>query len=63
MTTSLAATWQSDNAQREIVATLRLAERYLAHPDVQAIPFALPASVPLERIRAVLAEIDKEVTR
>jgi hypothetical protein len=36
-------------------ALLALALRYLEHPDVQAIPFALPAAAVAERIRTALA--------
>jgi hypothetical protein len=32
---------------------LKLALKYLEHPDVQAIPFALPASAVAERIRGL----------
>jgi hypothetical protein len=34
---------------------LRLAIRYLDHPDVQTIPFALHAEIPANRARAALA--------
>ena len=42
----------------ELVAALTLACRYLEHPDVQAIPFAMNASAPLERARAILRQIE-----
>ncbi len=40
--------------RNELLDALRLAVRYLEHPDVQSIPFALPASAPLERARAAI---------
>lgn len=42
-----------------LLEVLRLVEMYLEHPDVQAIPFALPASVPLKKVQFALG---KEVT-
>ena len=44
---------------RELVAALELAIRYIEH--LQAIPFALHASRPVERARAALAKA-KEIT-
>jgi len=41
-------------AAPEMVKALQLAMRYLEHPDVQAMPFALSAKVPLERAQAAL---------
>lgn len=43
------------NAHQNLLEALTLAIRYLEHPDVQALPFALPASVPLEKARAAVA--------
>ena len=43
-------------AAPELLAALQLALRYLEHPDVQAIPFALHASVPAERARRAIAK-------
>lgn len=42
--------------QNELVALLELALRYISHPEVQAIPFALPASAVQERIEEALAK-------
>ena len=39
----------------EIVEVLRQAEEYLRHPDIQAIPFALSAAVPLANVRKLKA--------
>ena len=39
----------------EIVRVLRQAEEYLGHPDVQSIPFALSAAVPLANVRELIA--------
>jgi len=46
----------------EMLEALKLAKRYLEHPDVQAIPFALNASVPLSRIVNVIAKAEGETT-
>lgn len=42
---------------RTLTALLELALRYISHPDVQAIPFALPASTVQERIEEALAAV------
>jgi hypothetical protein len=42
------------NAHEGSVKALELAEQYLRHPDVQAIPFALSASRPLAVVRSAL---------
>ena len=39
---------------KELSASLELAIRYLEHPDVQAMPFALHPSAVVERAKAVL---------
>jgi hypothetical protein len=41
-----------------MLAALKLAVRYLEHPDVQAIPFALSASVLLEQALAIIARVE-----
>lgn len=43
----------------EVLTVLRQAEEYLKHPDVQAIPFALPASIPLMNVRKLIVELEK----
>src|SRR3972149_1076631 len=43
-------------AAPEMWAALVLAEQYLRHPDIQAMPFALPASAAHERVCAALAK-------
>ena len=45
-------------AAPDMLAALQLALRYLEHPDVQAMPFALPASVPAGRVRAAIAKAE-----
>lgn len=47
-------------AHDSLMAALELAIHYLKHPDVQAIPFALPASAALERAQAALAKAIEE---
>ena len=42
--------------EQEYDALLELALKYLEHPDVQAIPFALPASAVAARIREARAK-------
>ena len=42
----------------ELAALLTLTLRYLEHPDVQALPFAMSSAIPAARIRAVLARIE-----
>ena len=44
-------------ATDEIVRVLRQAEEYLRHPDVQAIPFALGAGVPLANVRELIVAL------
>ncbi len=44
--------------QVEIVDVLRQAEEYLRHPDVQAIPFAPSAAVPLANVRELIAVLE-----
>lgn len=46
---------ETQSTLKAAVAVLELALRYISHPDVQAIPFALPASCVQERIEEVLA--------
>ena len=41
----------------EIIAALKLAARYLEHPDVQALPFALPSSTVAQRIKELVARL------
>lgn len=43
-------------AATDMYAELELALRYLDHPDVRALPFALPAEAAAERCRAALAK-------
>ena len=45
--------------KEEIVRVLRQTEEYLRHPDVQAIPFALSAAVPLANVRELIAALTK----
>lgn len=45
-------------AAPELLEALRLALRYLDHPEVQAIPFALPATAAIERARAAIAKAE-----
>ena len=42
----------------DLLEALKLAVRYLEHPDVQRIPFALHASAPLERARAAIEKAE-----
>lgn len=42
--------------------TLRLALKYLEHPDVQSMPFALPAAAAAERVREAIADSSKSQT-
>ena len=42
----------------ELLAAARVALQYLDHPDVQVIPFALPASGVAERLRKAIFEVD-----
>jgi len=52
----------SDN-NKEIVATLNLALRYLEHPDVRAIPFALHVDAVIQRVRGVLKKLQDTKTK
>lgn len=38
---------------------LRTIRQYLAHPDVQAMPFALPASNPLRALDAIIEQAER----
>ena len=40
--------------RKRLIGVLQLAVKYLDHPDVQAIPFALPAKVVAERAHDAL---------
>ena len=42
----------------ELLGALRVAVQYLVHPDVQAMPFALPASGAANRASNVIADIE-----
>lgn len=42
----------------ELLELLKLAVRYLEHPDVQALQFALPASAIVERCNAAIAKAE-----
>jgi hypothetical protein len=48
------------NAQQ--LEALRTIRQYLAHPDVQAMPFALPASNPLRALDAIIEQGEQEQT-
>ena len=50
------------NSHDELVAELKLALRYLEHPDVQAIPFAMRASTVADRIHRTLAKLEGELS-
>ncbi|MCH7631461.1 MAG: hypothetical protein IIC07_06200, partial [Proteobacteria bacterium] len=50
---------QAEEDKCILLDALRLAVRYLEHPDVQSIPFALPASAPLERARAAIEKAER----
>ena len=43
----------------DLLAALKLAVRYLKHPDVQAIPFAAPVGVAVDRARAAIAKAER----
>lgn len=45
---------------RDQLEALRTIRKYLAHPDVQAMPFALPASNPLRALDAIIEQGEKE---
>lgn len=48
------------NSHDELLAELKLALRYLEHPDVEAIPFAMRASTVANRIRRTIAKLEEE---
>ena len=50
------------NSHDELVGELQLALRYLEHPDVQAIPFAMRASTVADRIHRTLAKLEGELS-
>ena len=41
-----------------LVELLRLARQYLNHPEVTAIPFALPANVIADRLQVAIDELN-----
>ena len=51
---------QLESQNAELLADLELAVRYLAHPDVQVIPFALHASAVVERIEKTIRKVRGE---
>lgn len=53
--------WGEDGqpTKEELVRVLRQVEEYLRHPDVQAIPFALSAAVPLANVRKLIAVLSQ----
>ena len=50
------------NSHDELLAELKLALRYLEHPDVQAIPFAMRASTVADRIHRTLAKLEEDLS-
>ena len=50
------------NSHDELIAELKLALRYLEHPDVQAIPFAMRASTVTDRIHRTLAKLEEDLS-
>ena len=42
--------------QSDMLKVLIQVEEYLRHPDVQALPFVVGASVPLRNVRDVIAK-------
>ena len=50
------------NSHDELLAELKLALRYLQHPDVEAIPFAMRASTVANRIRRTIAQLEKDLS-
>jgi hypothetical protein len=52
---------QNDNPADELYARLAQALRYLDHPEVQAIPFALHASVVAAQCTAAIERYENEV--
>ena len=49
-------------AAPKMLAALERAEVYLRHPDVQAIPFAVPAAMPLGHVRDAIAHAKGQAT-
>jgi len=49
-------------AAPELLGALMVAVQYLEHPDVQAIPFALPASGVAKRARDAIAKAESRPT-
>lgn len=49
-----------ENTRREVLEVLRLAVRYLEHPDVQAMPFAAPVQTVVERAREAIRKAEEE---
>ncbi len=47
-----------DEAMQELLGALMVAVQYLEHPDVQAMPFALPASGAAKRARKAIAKAE-----
>ena len=47
---------QAEDDKAKLRAALRLAVRYLEHPEVQSIPFALHVSAAAERANAALKD-------
>lgn len=48
----------TDKNTPTMIAALKNALRYLEHPDMQAIPFALPASSPARQLREIIADLE-----
>ena len=46
-------------AVRALVEAARLAARYLNHPDIQSMPFAMPAAAATDRLVAALAPFEE----
>ena len=45
-----------ERASADLLAALELALRYLGHPEVRSIPFALPVDAVIEQARAAIAK-------
>ena len=50
----------TDRGKKCAIAALELALKYLEHPDVQAITFALHASVAARRVEEAIVELKFE---
>ena len=50
------------NSHDELLAELKLALRYLEHPDVQAIPFAMRSSTVVDRIHRTIAKLEEDLS-